>query len=1042
MKKSFLKIGLTLALALFTAVTASAQKKAWSEVKEPSITKIAQTGPNEVTVTFNALTGNDGGDSGNVSMKSDTGATGKVPFGKTRKEEKVAVFEMKQSGNYSFTVSLERKGEGAKTSEPKEFAYKLPLVPPTVSLLNVGNSTIEVSWIPVREADGYIVTYKDENGKDVSLEKTTGISTKVSLPAGTVSYFTVTATRGSDSTPSKTQKKTVKADAERIWEFTEFGTSTKATRNNMEMIDSDDLTFRLNSCIVGKDGSIIEKGGKFESYFDGLSFYYTTINPKKENWELTATVTVDYQNPMPDGQEGFGLIAMDKLGIDGEPMVVAYTNSAGIISKKFTTHVNGNKKEIKNGLGARFVSGLTDEVIELGDAGISKLGKSEQMAFSYDQASDAIKTGDKYRITLKKDNTGYHAIYKRAIASEDTIEEYIMYDPDNTKLLQLDPEAVYVGFAVARGVNATFSDIVFNTSDPKTDPPAQEEPPVLVPLTTLIDCPTAWYNDSYPFVFTSNAKGKITIKTTKGDVLVDGDPVEALVDYKKTLKLPNPKGINDMLVTFDPEDGWMPEEKHVIAQYNSELKIYEKNYKSVTYGHSVITNTYDGKILYVSSEGSALGNGTKEKPLDLITAVNFCQPGQEIVLLGDKIYTTGVVLIERGNDGTPSKRKVLRSEEGKRTVLDFSSSRAKVSAFQLYGNYWDIKNIDITGTPDDTKGLQIAGNYNRIIMVDAYLNGDTGIQISGRGSETFAKWPSYNLVYGCESFGNADPAQNNADGFAAKLTVGEGNVFRNCISHHNVDDGWDLYAKVETGPIGATLLDNCITYANGTKLDGTGQGDGNGFKLGGDGINVPHLLRNSIVWGNGVNGVTCNSNPGLQLENVTSFGNGAYNVALYGKGKAEAYPRTFKTSGVISLESGNGDQISELKEFCKDQINDSTYFNGKNASGKTVTKAIFVNADTSKWQKGYNADGKTFNRIPRSADGVFDIGDLFKKNADAPSNAGANYNSTSFNIDKYQGVSGEAVSVSACSIPVLPCAIVVVVLVVVIIVIAKKKSKK
>ncbi len=1030
MKKSFVKLGLSVAMAFLAVVGASADRKPWAEVAAPTITKVEQTGANEVTVTYNALTSNDGADSGTVTMKSDTGASGKVAFGKTRKEEKVAVFEMKQSGVYTFVVNADRKGESAKTSKPKTFTYKLPLVAPTVALMNIGDSTVFVEWDPVREAEGYILSYTDENGKTITKEQTTSLNDKIKLPAGTVSYFTVTAVRGTDKTPSKAQKKTVKEDAEREWIFTEFGTSTKSTRNNMEMLDSDDLKFRLNSCIVAEDGkTIVEKGGKFESFFDGLSFYYTEIDPKKENWELTATVTVDYHNPMPDGQEGFGLIAMDKLGIDGEPMVVAYTNSAGIISKKFTTHVNGAKKEIKDGLGARFVTGLTDEVIELGDAGISKLGKSEQYAFSYDQSSDAIKTGDVYRITLKKDNTGYHAIYKRAIASEDTIEEYILYDPNNDKLLQLDKDKIYVGFAVARGVNATFSDIVFNTSDPKTDPPALEEPPTLIPLKTLIDCPTSWYNGNYPFVFNANAKGTITVKAKDGTVLINGETVEADIDFKKTIKLPAAKGINDLTVTFDIEDGWQPADKQVIAQYNRELKIYEKNYSPVTYTHTVITNTYEGKTLYVSSEGDAFGNGTKEKPLDLTTAINYCMPGQEIVLLGDRIYPKSGILIERGNDGTPSKRKVIRSEEGKRTVIDFSATKVTVTAFSLYGSYWDVKNIDITKTPDDVKALQVAGHHNRILMVDAYENGDTGIQIAGRSAEPFDKWPSYNLVYGCESFGNADPAQNNADGFAAKLTVGNGNVFRNCVSHHNVDDGWDLYAKVESGPIGAVLIDNCITYANGTKLDGSGKGDGNGFKLGGDGINVGHLLKDSISWGNGVNGVTCNSNPGLKLQNVTSFGNGAYNIALYGKGNAESYPRTFETSGIISLDSGTGDQISELKKHCEEQITETTYFNGTNSKGVTLKKDVFVSTDTAKYQKGFNAD-KTFNRIPRNADGVFELGDLFKKSAKAPADAGANYNSTKFSISSFKGVSGDAVKASSSSsdssIPVVAIVIIVV----------------
>ena len=103
-----------------------------------------------------------------------------------------------------------------------------------------------------------------------------------------------------------------------------------------------------------------------------------------------------------------------------------------------------------------------------------------------------------------------------------------MYDPENNKLLQLDKDHIYIGFAVARGCNATFSDVVLNITDPKKDPPAQEEPPELVPLSTTIDCPTTWYNKKYPFAFTTNANGTISVKTTDGKVLIKGDKITAI----------------------------------------------------------------------------------------------------------------------------------------------------------------------------------------------------------------------------------------------------------------------------------------------------------------------------------------------------------------------------------------------------------------------------------------------------------------------------------------------------------------------------------
>ncbi|WP_191013422.1 pectate lyase [Treponema zioleckii] len=1006
-KSSFIKMALgLLAFGTISLATAQDSRKPWNEVPNPTITNVS-VDPNDgkvIVVDFEADTprDNSGSDKGFVSMKGDNGASGNASFGKTRKAQKKVTFEVEKSGKYTFVVYAERNKESEKhASEPFEFNYTLPLDKSAVSVRNTGSGNLFVSWTAVPEAEGYVLSYTDASGKNIDLPQSKNLNANVKLPVGTLSTFKVTAIRGEQKSVSKEIKKTSREAAERIWTFTQFGTSTKDTRNRMELLDSDNLKVKLYSCIVDeKTGAIVEKGGKFESFFDGLSFYYTTIDPKKENWELTATVTVDYQNPLPDGQEGFGLIAMDKLGIDNEPMVVAYTNSAGIISRKYTTHVNGVKKEIKNGLGARFVSGLTDEVVKMGDSGISTLGKSVSNAFSYDQASDAIKSGDVYRITLKKDNTGYHAIYKRAVASEDSVEEFIMYDNENQKLVQLDKEHVYVGLAVARGVNATFSDIDFKVTDPKKDPPAVEEPPELVPLATLIDCPVSWYEKKYPFVFHANANGVISIKDSNGKVLVKGDKVVAEQDYKKTLKIEAP-GFTDLLVTFKPDENWRPEPKSVIAQYNRELGIYEKNYKAVTYTHSITVLSCKNKEIYVSPNGNIFGKGTRDDPWDLESALLYCKPGQPIIMLEGRYYPTKGITIERGNDGTAKKRKSLKAEPGKRVVIDFSSSSATVSAINLYGSYWDFENIDITKSPENCKALQVAGNYNRIRMVDTYLNGDTGIQISGRSSEPFEKWPHDNLIYGCESFGNADPAQNNADGFASKLTSGNNNVFRNCVSHHNVDDGWDLYAKVETGPIGAVLLENCVTYANGTKLDGSGKGDGNGFKLGGDGINVPHLLKNSISWGNGVNGITCNSNPGLQLENVISAFNGQYGITLYGKGKAESYPRTFKVKGAISFANGAGDDLKEVREFCPELISDDNYFftgaKTLNKSGKAVDeKSAFVSIDVSKYANGYNADG-TFNRIPRNEKGEFLLGDLFKKTASAPGEAGVNYNNV--NID-------------------------------------------
>jgi hypothetical protein len=289
--------------------------------------------------------------------------------------------------------------------------------------------------------------------------------------------------------------------------------------------------------------------------------------------------------------------------------------------------------------------------------------------------------------------------------------------------------------------------------------------------------------------------------------------------------------------------------------------------------------------------------------------VAFCAPSQTIVLTDPEYHLTRPLLIQRGNDGKPGKPKTLKAES--RSVLDFSMAGG---GMQLWGSYWVIQNIDITNTPDNVKGLQIAGNDNLVQGVYAYRCGDTGIQISGSSTEPYEKWPARNRVVGCISHDNCDSAQNNADGFAAKLTVGDGNLFSDCIAYHNIDDGWDLYAKIETGPIGAVTIQRCVAYGNGSLSDGSGNGDGNGFKLGGDGIAVPHLLSDSIAYANGASGITSNSNPrcasrGDQLGNAASKsrcteGNGA---------------RSFSVTGVLSFAGGQADTIG-IRRKGRDQL--------------------------------------------------------------------------------------------------------------------------
>ena len=182
--------------------------------------------------------------------------------------------------------------------------------------------------------------------------------------------------------------------------------------------------------------------------------------------------------------------------------------------------------------------------------------------------------------------------------------------------------------------------------------------------------------------------------------------------------------------------------------------------------------------------------------------------------------------------------------------------------------------------------MLLSGNNNKIERMVFNDNQDTGLQLSryNTSAATIADWPSNNLILNCTSKNNSDNASmENADGFAAKLTCGEGNVFDGCMAYNNSDDGWDLFAKSATGPIGVVTIQNCIAFRNGFTEFGEGYGncDGNGFKLGGSGIGSAHILKNCLAFENLHCGFTDNNNPKLgSLTNCTAVNNNGE-----GKGK-------------------------------------------------------------------------------------------------------------------------------------------------------------
>jgi len=282
--------------------------------------------------------------------------------------------------------------------------------------------------------------------------------------------------------------------------------------------------------------------------------------------------------------------------------------------------------------------------------------------------------------------------------------------------------------------------------------------------------------------------------------------------------------------------------------------------------------------LYVAPNGSASNAGTLASPTTLEHAITLVTTGGTIYMRGGTYTYSSTIVIARGNDGSSGSTKKIFAYNNEVPVLSFTGQAVGTSnrGIVLDALYWHLKGLIIEKAGDN--GLLLAGNNNTIESCIFRGNADTGLQLSRYNTAytTISQWPSNNLILGCESYDNKDPDNEDADGFAAKLTSGNGNVFRNCVSHHNIDDGWDLYTKTDTGPIGAITLENCIAHSNGTLTTGgtSGNGDKNGFKLGGEDIAVNHIVRRCVAFANGQHGFTYNRNLGsIEVTNNTAYNN-------------------------------------------------------------------------------------------------------------------------------------------------------------------------
>ncbi len=271
---------------------------------------------------------------------------------------------------------------------------------------------------------------------------------------------------------------------------------------------------------------------------------------------------------------------------------------------------------------------------------------------------------------------------------------------------------------------------------------------------------------------------------------------------------------------------------------------------------------------YVAPYGSDSNAGTSTNApfATLGKAAGLATNGNLVYLRGGQYAVASTISLTKF--GTVGNYIRIRAYPGETPVLDCSTEGSS-DAISIKGNYYWLYGLTITNAGHNS--IVISGSNNIVERCVSLGARNTGFHITGGNGGTAT--PATNLFLNCDSTRNYDaPVGGNADGFTAKWSLGPGNVFSGCRGWENSDDNWDLW--MGTQPV---IITNCWAFRAATNVWNSGSfgGNGNGFKLGGNGTPTPHRLVNCLAFGNSSWGVDQNNNADGQTVDQNTVWNNA-----------------------------------------------------------------------------------------------------------------------------------------------------------------------
>lgn len=565
--------------------------------------------------------------------------------------------------------------------------------------------------------------------------------------------------------------------------------------------------------------TVESRGGKIGNSHDGLTFYYAKI-PAAANFRLEALVELDALGPenqaLPAGQEGCGLLVRDSLGKARAPELLPGQEEFPAASNMvMTAMLTDGKKDH-----------TTVQATQIDRNGVNYPYGNPGVAIERSKIEGKIdlKSTPKFRLLLERTDKGFISGYAPAEGGEFKTHECGYAQ----RLGVIEPEAYYLGFFASRNAALKVLDVKLSLSEAGELSTEQYQPKPMPLYTETASDELLPAEGPYTFKFRANKDGSLQVSLNGQQAaardLKAGEfafiPVEA-------------KSGDSLSWSFAGQSG-LDEDK---AQ--GTLTMQERN--------------TDATVLYAAPKASAANKlCTQAAPCTLSNALKQLPEGGTLKLADGNYPLTEIGAELSGQPGQ------LKTIEGSR--------KAVIHGLNLNASYFAVNGITVT-----EKSFNIAGSYNQITDVEAHHCDDTGIWVATPANYGRPLWASYNVITDCISHENKDPGNINADGFAVKMRVGEGNRLVNAISWGNADDGYDLFNKIEDGPNGKVVIENSMALFNGN----------NGFKLGGEGLPVAHEVSGSLSYGNGMDGFTDNFNPGkLVLTDNISIDNQRFNYLL------------------------------------------------------------------------------------------------------------------------------------------------------------------